>query len=61
METLRWPLDGEWVEGEEGKGGGGGGVIGCERENSAQCVLHPHMYMYICMVVSVMVKGRKCV
>ena len=25
METLWWPLDGEWVEGEEGEGGGGGG------------------------------------
>ena len=39
----------------------GGGVIGCERENSAQCVLHPHMYMYLCMVVSVIVKGRESV
>ena len=42
-------------------GSGGGGVIGCERENSVQCVLWPHMYMYMCMVVSVIVKGRESV
>ena len=41
METLRWPLDGEWVEGEEGKGGGGG-VIGCERERIVHNVFCIH-------------------
>ena len=45
METLQWPLDGEWI-GRWEKGRWGGGVIGCERENTVQCVLQPHMCKY---------------
>ena len=44
METPQWPLDGEWVEGGEGKSGRG--MIGCEIENSAQCVLQPNVCKY---------------